>query len=89
MQSQAVNNHARRRYSEFESAIGTVRLALDELAATAKKGTDKSDKRFHGWQVPTRKEVEAQIKRASAELDNLRVQANKYKSELISRGWRV
>ncbi|WP_210770219.1 hypothetical protein [Qaidamihabitans albus] len=89
MQSQVVNNHARKRYAEFESAIGTARLALDELIKFSKTLSDKSDTRFQGWQVPTKVEIAAALRKASNDLDALRKHATEYKAELVSRSWRV
>jgi hypothetical protein len=90
MQSQAANNHAKRKYAEFDSAINTVRQALDELDKFT-KGADggKGKGRFHGWRVPSRDEVRCTIRTASTELDSLRKAALHYKAELIARGWRV
>jgi hypothetical protein len=90
MQSQTVNNHAKCKYAEFDAAINTVRLALDELDKFTKNADNGKGKgRFHGWQVPSRDEVRGTIRTASHELDALRKAALHYKAELIARGWRV
>ena len=89
MQVQTVNNHARKRYSEFESALETVRIAVDELQKTARGFPDGKSRQFSGWQVPTKGEVVGAIRRAGDDMETLRANARKYKSELISRGWRV
>ncbi|OZM73570.1 hypothetical protein CFN78_08535 [Amycolatopsis antarctica] len=89
MVSQTLNNHARRKYSDFENAITATRMALDELDKFTRTFTEKSDARFHGWRVPSKKEIRAAISQASAELDTLRREATKYKAQLIANGWRV
>lgn len=89
MQVQPINNHARKRYSEFDSAMEAVRVAVDELMTTAKKFRDRADGRFNGWQVPTKNEVVGAVRKASDDLDGLRKNARKYRAELVSRGWRV
>ncbi|WP_435062070.1 hypothetical protein [Amycolatopsis thermoflava] len=90
MQLQTVNEHARERYHDFENAINTVRMAVDELTALSRKLSDRKDGgRFEGWQVPTKDEITKAIRTASDDLDTLRAESVKYKAELVSRTWRV
>ncbi|NKQ53318.1 hypothetical protein HFP15_10535 [Amycolatopsis sp. K13G38] len=90
MQSQTINEQARRRYQQFEEAINTTRLAVDELTALSKKMREGGGgNRFEGWQVPTKAEVTAALRKASADLDTLRQASIEYKAELLSRAWRV
>jgi hypothetical protein len=90
MTSQTINNHAKARYLEFEFTLDAVRAAFDELAKLAKTldDTGRVD-RFEGWQVPTRDELQAVLRQASAELDQLKAAATQRKAELVARGWRV
>jgi hypothetical protein len=90
MTSQTLNNHAKARYLEFEFALDSVRAAFDELSKLSKALNDRNGAgRFEGWQVPTKDEVQAAIRTASAELDELKAAATKRKAELVARGWRV
>lgn len=89
MQVQAVNKHARKKYDEFESALNMVRIAIDDLNKYTRTHFGSTAVRTHGWQVPTKEEVTRAIGKCSNDLDVLHKQASRYKSELISRGWRV
>lgn len=90
MQVQAVNNHARKKYDEMESAMNAVRMAIDELDKFCRSSLNRqSEDRSHGWRVPTKDEVVSGVRKASHDLDVMHKQASKYKSELVSRGWRV
>ncbi|SFO10095.1 hypothetical protein [Amycolatopsis rubida] len=90
MTSQAINNHNKARFDEFEHALDAVRTAFDELAKLGKTLDDNGTAdRFEGWQVPSKGEVQSDLRAASSALDTLRTAATKRKAELISRGWRV
>lgn len=89
MTSQALTNRGRKKYTEFDSAITGVRMALEELDKFTKGLAQKTDKSFEGWRVPTRKEIRASVSRTSADLDTLRREATRYKAKLIANGWRV
>jgi hypothetical protein len=88
MQVQVVNQHAVVKYREFEWAMETVREALEATERLVNGMSDQAD-RFHGWQVPTKKEVQEARKKAVALLDGLRRKAKEFEAELLSRGWRV
>jgi hypothetical protein len=90
MTSQTINNHAKAKYLEFEFTLDATRAAFDELAKLAKGLNDKGGvDRFQGWQVPTKDELMTVLRKASAELDELKSAATKRKAELVARGWRV
>lgn len=90
MTSQTINKHNKARFGEFEFALDAVRAAFDELAKLGKSLDDNGTAdRFEGWQVPSKGEVQADLRAASSALDDLRTAATKRKAELISRGWRV
>ena len=92
MTSQAINNHNKTRYTEFEFALDQVRVAFDEVGKLGKNLDGKKNttgERFEGWQVPSKSDVQASLRVASDALDELRTAARKRKAELISRGWRV
>ena len=88
-QIQAVNQHAMRKFSEFEFAMQHVANSLAETEALIKSMNEGQDKRIKGFQVPTKKELMELRKKAVAALDALRRAAKQYEAELISRGWRV
>jgi hypothetical protein len=87
VQSQTINKQAQRKYSDFENAITTVRMALDELIKLSKKL--KAPNLQAIWQLPDKEEVIAAVQKASRDLDSLHKNATTYKAELISRTWRV
>ncbi|ANN19740.1 hypothetical protein SD37_31720 [Amycolatopsis orientalis] len=91
MTSQTINNVNKARFVEFEFALDEVRKAFDEVGKLGKSLDDKgaTADRFEGWQVPSKSEVQADLRKASGALDELREVALKRKAELISRGWRV
>ncbi|OAP24627.1 MULTISPECIES: hypothetical protein [Amycolatopsis] len=90
MTSQKINNYNKVKFGEFEFALDAVRTAFDELAKLGKSLDDNGTAdRFEGWQVPSKGEVQSDLRGASAALDDLRSAATKRKAELISRGWRV
>jgi hypothetical protein len=87
--SQTINEQAKKKYLDFENAINTARMAVDELTQLSKKLHDQPGTRFEGWQVPSKDEITTAIRKASADLDALRAAAVQYKAELLSRTWRV
>lgn len=89
MQSQTINEQARRKYENFDVAINTVRTTLDELIAMTKKMRNSPNMKFEGWQVPDKSEVTGALQKASGHLDALRKEATAYKAELLSRTWRI
>ncbi|WAL66623.1 hypothetical protein ORV05_02055 [Amycolatopsis cynarae] len=89
MPSQMINEQAKKKYHDFENAIATARMALDELTQYSKKMPDTNGGRFEGWQMPGKHEIVTALRKASADLDALRTAAVQYKAELISRTWRV
>jgi hypothetical protein len=90
MTSQTITNHAKTRYAEFEFALDSVRVALDELTTLSRSINDgKGGGRFEGWQVPTKDELQAALRTASADLDVLKGKSKTYKEKLIANGWRV
>ena len=91
MTSQTINNVNKARFAEFEFALDEVRKAFDEVGKLGKSLDDKgaTADRFEGWQVPSKSEVQSDLRKASGALDELREAALKRKAELISRGWRV
>ncbi len=91
MTSQSINNHNKIRFGEFEFALDQVRAAFDEVSKLGKSLNNKTGTadRFEGWQVPSKADVQSDLRTASAALDELRTAALKRKAELISRGWRV
>ena len=86
---QPVNEHARRRYVVFTSALETVRIALDEADAVIKTMSENGPERSEGWRVPTKKEVLAARSSVADLLDQLRAKSQEYETQLIANGWRV
>ncbi len=91
MTSQTINKVNKARFVEFEFALDEVRKAFDEVGKLGKSLDDKgaTADRFEGWQVPSKSDVQSDLRAASSALDELREAALKRKAELISRDWRV
>jgi hypothetical protein len=82
---QALNNRAKDRYTSFLTSISVVEGQFAELDRAISRVKSKG----HKWQVATQQELRAMRRTAFDHLQELRVTAKKYESELLSREWRV
>lgn len=88
MQVQSVNNRAKNKYYDFETAMRMIAEALQDSSRLLRRMRE-SHAGFASWQVPDKKEITAAHQKAVKRLEALQQKAAEYEAELMSRGWRV